>query len=461
MRHSSENSHLKEYLLGEIIKTIRETDQKRIKIAVRTRFTNPIFDEMESDLSHVDYIWDKESMSDNFLLWQIQKIKSQLNLEFPEYRLADTLLNMLIKHENLPFHDSLLKILETYKYRRGEVDKIHSVKLDLTKISEDFAGQGADFLKLFSFITKAEPYNVAANPKAWGHLRHSLNVFWLGYYFLNSGPIDSLKIYNSLFGDKELVSKNEEKRELVNYTWFLASLFHDVGLPLEKTFQIAKESKDLLSIYNSFKLHLDPSLGINEINDLIRNDLHVLFKDITGDMSVFVRQTIDKLNSEIAIDHGLISGVTLLNYFSGNNRDQKIVAASMEAAKVAALHNIICKNHKNMKASFLKDNQLAALLVLCDQLEIWDRETGLESYLSSKIPIEIEKKQFYIDINYIPYRFISPIGREMESVKEKLTTLLIESVKPIFDIINTKEVFGVDIKVLFWLDGRKELSKWP
>lgn len=467
VEHNYDNEEDGEYLLGKVIKIVRNIDNKRIKIAVHTFFSNPLLQNSDkvADLDHVDYIWDKRVSSDNLTYWQVKRIHEEIDKKFPEHTLVDSLILLLSTHKNLPFSDELNNILNIYRRKAGEVEQIESVKTDLSKIAQKF-GFHKQFRDLFEFITKAEPLNVAGNPSAWGHLRHVLNVYWLGYFFLNSGVINIESTYDQIFSENDKESLDiDDKSKTINFIWFLSSLFHDLGLPAERVVKISEGSIELLKVYPGIALAIKQTPDVHSIYANFQDDLDKIFSSTTGKLNVWVHGCIRKLNEENKLDHGLVSGVTLFRSLSG--KDKQIVDKSSECV---SFHNLVNKysNHNSSGVSFNK-NPLACLLILCDQLEVWDRETGLggyfsgqpiESYELRKLSYNTAENRFDLEINYIPYRFISPVGDEIDKIRDSLYVFLTEHVEPVLDLINFKEVFSVDIQIAYFLDGRIDIWKW-
>lgn len=466
--HDYDNEEDGEYLLDKVINIVRDIDNKRIKIAVYTYFSNPLLQDpkKESDLNHADYIWDKRVASDNLIYWQVKRIHEEIDKKFPEHTLVDSLISLISSQSNLPFAGNLKDILGIYRQRAGEVEQIESVKTDLVKMAEEF-GLHNEFKVLFEFIAKAEPLNVAGNPSAWGHLRHALNVFWLGYYFLNTGVINLENIYDQMTNEEDVkLSTLESKSKFINCIWFLSSLFHDVGLPAERVIKIAEESNTFLEIYPDISLSLKQTISVDSIYDNYQTDLDQIFSSITSKLSTWVSGCCRELKKQNKLDHGLISGVTIGRLLSGKNQQ-----IADHCSENVSLHNLINKFHSsNARGISFHQSPLACLLILCDQLEVWDRETGLESYFNG-LPIESYElrklnynesdKRFNIEINYVPYRFISPLGREMMKIKDQIYNFLIKNVEPVLELIGFKEVFSVDLKISFFLDGRIDIWKWP
>lgn len=472
--HNYDNEEDGEYLLDKVITIVRDIDKKRIKIAVYTFFSNSLLQDpaKKLDLNHADYIWDKRVSSDNLIYWQVNRIHEEIDKKFPEHTLVDSLISLISNQSNIPFVENLTKILSIYRQRAGEVEQIESVKTDLSKIAAEFELHN-EFEILFKFIAKAEPINVAGNPSAWGHLRHVLNVYWLGYYLLNTGGINIENTFEHIINEDEYASLGikspidiEYKSKLINYIWFLSSLFHDVGLPAERVVKIAEESSDLLKIYHNLSLSLQLTTSVDSIYDNLSNDFDQIFSSIRGKkLNAWVSGCRRKLREENKLDHGLVSGATLFKLFNKN----KIIAE--KCSSCVSVHNLVNKfsTYNSQGVNFKKD-PLACLLILCDQLEVWDRDTGLESYFSGlsiesyelrKLSYDKDEKRYYLEINYVPYRFISPLGREMDKIKDKLYEFLISHVEPTLNLIGFKDVFSTDITIGFFLDGRIDVWRWP
>ena len=64
-------------------------------------------------------------------------------------------------------------------------EQVYKSKEFLKEIAKVF-NIDSQFIPLLDSIEKAEIFNIAGKPTSWGHLRHSINVYWLGYYLLNN-----------------------------------------------------------------------------------------------------------------------------------------------------------------------------------------------------------------------------------------------------------------------------------
>lgn len=235
------------------------------------------------------------------------------------------------------------------------------------------------------------------NIKYRDHLKHSLNVFLLGYYIINSIERD---INNRLFklGDS-------------NLTWLLASTFHDIGYPIEKI-------DDWLNDILKSLLGINPKISIN-----IGHYMPPIYNEFTKTISRyhgFPEQAhinddfhldwdfYSKLNEKlIEKDHGVFSGLILAHELGIREGFLAAHDYNFVFNHIPACH-AICTHTLDVELSFGR-HPYAALLKLCDELQDWGRPS-LSSYNDivtiSDIQVECETgRRIKLDINASSSRF--------------------------------------------------------
>ena len=320
------------------------------------------------------------------------------------------------------------------------------------------------------------------------HFVHSVNVFILGLaiYSQNSK-------YQRLFKNYVLKSKYDkyyrlrdlEEGEEPDYThvhdeeflyrWGIASLFHDIGYPVEiigkQLNKFVKKGIKSISVDYDVDTAIDfkdfdefnairkirPNFADNYRNahekskfldmfkptdimahkiseDIDRIDLNVLLKNLNS----FVQT----MNENGFIDHGFFSSILVLNSYG--NLIQRFEEKNpgfffypiVDSASAILLHNYF-RNVLHKRDEFdidvldATESPLAYLLILCDELQEWNRRPYGEKDIQ-----KTHANDMIIDVNdhhlYITYVLnAGSLGLGFSEDKESLLTELL-SIKPVF-----------------------------
>jgi len=228
------------------------------------------------------------------------------------------------------------------------------------------------------------------NEKYRDHVLHTFRVWGLGLF-----------LYQKLF--KQYFSEDEN----FHFQWYLAATFHDVGYPL------ANVNKTIKTLNNNFD-NIGIKIGIKQqtIADTNLNSEKIIriLKEICPNKNFNGQQDILEEN------HGLLSARILLFLLYDRHESHW----DHEAKK--SIKSIISHNSENEIS--LKDDPLSALLVICDELQEWDRQYSWYSKYTGHeveyISIEIKKNGTRPKIEY-NYPYKSFINEDKET--EKITNL--------------------------------------
>jgi hypothetical protein len=463
------------YMLDQIVREVRKVDNKRVKIVVLTNFSSALLTNHKDDLDVVDYLWDKASAGSDFIYWQVKRILEEQRKGLPEHKLVNTLLDLLSGQEEIgqQWRERMIRMLESYRSSDLESQQIEDIKSHLIWLANEL-GFESEFSYIFNKVQAAESMNIAANPLAWGHLRHAINVFWLGYYFLNCGALDLKRIGDRIFGRRSAYDR-EKAGIAVNASWFLASLLHDIGLLGEKAPDLIERFNDIVKIYPLENAEMENPRGLKEYgktaSGLMTQLLTMLDRDVV--------EYFDSLRNpkDAAIDHGILSSVTVLKLF-GEKEPSRIYGEA--AAAAIALHNVMNMGIEEEQSMPVKipridfsNHPLAALLIICDQIEIWDRQTGyendyselaLESCELSELILNTERAggaEIALTLNYVPFKSIAPDDTAAKTSKRKILDILSRKVVPSLDRISIADDWHTKFKILFKYNGREDLRSWP
>lgn len=284
------------------------------------------------------------------------------------------------------------------------------------------------------------------------HFIHSVNVFLLGLaiYTKNKNYRELFQEYveNTKYEKYYKNSKKNFSHEEFLYRWGIASLFHDIGYPFEIIGkQLNKFINDgVKSISNAYDVEVSIDFkDFDEFNSIVRLypykfadeyrdkyerakilDLfkpteimaHKIADDFNFDKEKFKLLT-KHLNNFVYymkennfIDHGFYSAILVLNSYGsliqkyGRNNDYFFYPI-VDSATAILLHNYynktLQKDPFDLKLLECEKNPIAYLLILCDELQEWNRQPfGLIDMKKSRVNdliIKIDDER--IDVEYV------------------------------------------------------------
>ena len=256
------------------------------------------------------------------------------------------------------------------------------------------------------------------------HFIHSVNVFLLGLaiYSQNSIYRDIFKDYIEESPYQKYYRFEDDSGKVIQvsneeflYRWGIAALFHDIGYPVEI---IGKQLKTFVnegvkSISKTYDVHLAIDFkDFNQFNSIRKikpefadkyceaypeakfldlfKPTNVMAHKISSDLDVDINMLIDSLDNFVDymgnngfIDHGFFSSILVLNSYGSliQNIDKKdqdfFFYPIVDSASAILLHNYY-RNMLQAKPFYLdqlypQDSPLAFLLILCDELQEWNR----------------------------------------------------------------------------------------
>ena len=280
------------------------------------------------------------------------------------------------------------------------------------------------FIDLLDILKSYEENAATLIDKQRDHYIHSVNVFILGlcFYTKNSN-------FQKAFNKKNL-DKNEypyaytTKHEEFLFRWGIASLFHDVGYPIEiigkqiiKFIQFASDVDN--SVQVKPKLEFDNFDALNTIaeiipkrefiksyyekyescvyvdllkpTDLLAHKLHIDLGINLQDIKTSLNQFVEVMAKNGFIDHGYYSAIIVLKWYgfliqSSGYEPEKFFYPLLDSACAILLHNYyrnaIMKPPFNMEKLSPFQSPIAFLLILCDELQEWNRQAyGIQDKL--------------------------------------------------------------------------------
>lgn len=222
------------------------------------------------------------------------------------------------------------------------------------------------------------------------HIEHQIRVAVLGNFLLsqrfNLGTEETrlVNIVSSNMNYSRTGSNINE--EDVRKAWWVASLFHDIGMPVEK---LARNFNKVLKS-DLAEAYQDLNLNVPEINDPIPDEdrNRSFFEVLTEGFSRPVQRKLKMAlgwEREAKVDHGAVSALFLLKSIpditSSDTREIKDFLESkyqpyLIAAKAILLHNLYQEDNC-VEIDSLR-NPLAYLLICCDEMQEWGREVNIK-----------------------------------------------------------------------------------
>ncbi len=342
-------------------------------------------------------------------------------------------------------------------------------------------GEKNPFMDLLDVLSAYEEKAATLIDKQRDHYIHSVNVFILGLsiYAKNS---NYRKIFCDVVLDEVKYPENfKTKHEEFFYRWGIASLFHDVGYPVEI---IGKQVLNFLKFATNadhddskgdIKAHLEFEnfRRLNSISEVIpkkkfiddfyeKNDssvyidllqpIDLLAQKIHMAIGIPIRDIKDKLDNFTAdmakygfIDHGFYSAIIVLKWYGyliqiTNGNPMRFYNAIVDSAGAILLHNyyrnVIQKQFDNRPLN-AHEYPIAYLLMFCDEMQEWNRVGygSIEKYRTHAASANVQIGENRFDITYLAGKGIF----KQDFIDEKVN--LFES------LLNIKELFIDGLKI--------------
>ena len=342
----------------------------------------------------------------------------------------------------------------------GSIVNEPNTLLDLVKIMKKYEENTGDLIE-----------------KQRDHFIHSVNVFLLGLaiYAQNKSYREAFETYilKSPYKKYYRIDKKLSHEEFF-YRWGVASLFHDIGYPVEII------GKQLNKFINDGVKSISSTYGadtaidfkdFNEFNTIIKIDPNFadeytknypeakflnLFKPtdimahkIATDFSnVNVNQVAKHLDSFVDImgengfiDHGFFSAILVMNSYGYliqkfAKKHDFFFYPIVDSATAILLHNyyrnVLQKNPFNLSTLHPLQSPLAFLLILCDELQEWNRKPfGVKDKKRSHVnDLKLVVDDSKLEVDYIVKSGSMGLGFS-EDKQELLNHVL--SIQSIFD----------------------------
>ena len=191
------------------------------------------------------------------------------------------------------------------------------------------------------------------------------------------------------------------EKECFLFVWGNASLFHDIGYPIEIASNQAKMfARTIANIgghhYNTkVGLQIDPVQDVlkldfsfwkrdeSDVSDLLTEGITRTLKKGGDSISGLVHGYLSKMFRDRYVDHGFFSAVILLKSYlyamqtASSNRESRFFSEVVPAASAILMHNMYPYNMANdpqFGGLCIEDHPVGYLLMMCDILQEWNRK---------------------------------------------------------------------------------------
>lgn len=333
-----------------------------------------------------------------------------------------------------------------------------------------------NFVDLLDVLKKFEENASTLIDKQRDHFVHSVNVFILGLSIYATNP-KLQRAYADMNSSGES-TKNGYMTVLESFffEWGLASLCHDIGYPIEITNKQFKKFIDIVTRVSTNSMGAKPFLDFQHfevINSFTQgfldrsneDDKHFIGNQrpldlLARDISRIFDIEYDKINNALNeffgvmkkggfVDHGFYSAIIVLkwyaNYIEMTNTNYEVFYKSvLSSATAILLHNyyknVLMKPPFNLELLNANRHPLSYLLILCDELQDWNREAyGVEDKKrASAEQSRIDLSEQGIKLTYLTFE--GELASEFVLKKK-------EAVEKVLDLADVYEK-GIDINVM-------------
>lgn len=342
-------------------------------------------------------------------------------------------------------------------------------------------GNNNPFMDLLDVLSAYEEKAATLIDKQRDHYIHSVNVFILGIciYIQNK---DYQQIFNDVVIDEDKYPENyKTKHEEFFFRWGLASLFHDVGYPVEiigkqmlnfirfATDADHDESKGPIKAHLEFEnfRRLNSVAEVMPKKDFISKQyeqnessvyidllqpIDLLAQKIHQSIGIPIEKIKNKLDNFTAdmakygfIDHGFYSAIIVLKWYGyliqiTNGNPMRFFNAIVDSAGAILLHNyyrnVILKQFTQRPMN-AKEYPIAYLLIMCDEMQEWNR-AGYG--LKEKCRTHAKSAKISIDENSFNITYLAGKGIFKQDFIDEKTQLFNE-------LLNIKEVFANGLNI--------------
>ena len=397
-------------------------------------------------------IWDKQTASPAYVTWRLSQLVTELSRVRP-----DTLIQRLIRgmSQGARWHGHVVEMSVVYQKGLTERDQIDRAGGAIGRIADDLRAWERVAEPLWKVMARWEALSRAVSFTARGHARHVINVFWLGYLLIHNDVLrpSFVRLWTALLEKRKLAAQvagdsdpadleakerlawitsalSQEPIETLSDSWFYASLFHDSAGCVQKYKTVRDAADALLSEFS--ELITSPAPPASPPWDNLKEPAGRLFKLCSRPLARRLEPLWAKSLEMGAPDHGVVAALHLKNCVTAPAQ----IWLAHEAALAMASHNLVGElGAETGELCTWESEPLVCLLMICDQIQTWDRERadstlqgpdGPDRAQLAEFAVRMEDSRPHIamTIDYIAPRHVSRSAHLFERVQEALEKTL-------------------------------------
>ena len=392
--------------------------------------------------------------------------------------------------KELEIHEDITK-KETYKK-----DLLHSIRNFLNetndfndkaiKVYEEFSRaywlvENDD--SIISMVREMKSFEENAGiltDKQRDHFVHSVNVFILGLAIYIKNLKFQREYKNYITHGDVYHDSYDTKHEEFLYRWGISSLFHDIAYPIEISLKQLKrylifisekcglsgnQLQASLEIKNSDVFNNLPKMNPKkelydeffnkypDFTDYHTNSLSLIALEMSKSFGIEFKKIeieiydyVNRMSTANQIDHGYYSALIVLRWFYQLINNHKWQPAYFYYPIVSSVTAIVLHNYYKfalmkepffMKQMNMESHPLAFLLILCDELQDWNRKPYGVNDLERAFPNDIELN---LENETLEFRYLFENGKDGTIFSEK-------KLKSIQEVIRLESMFK-SIKIM-------------
>ena len=306
-------------------------------------------------------------------------------------------------------------------------------------------GKNDPFIDLVDILRNYEATAATLIDKQRDHFIHAVNVFLTGLSIYAQSDAYR-KAFDSAVPEKNYIYAYQTPHEEFFFRWGVASLFHDVGYPVEivghqinrfirmvtdadgdevrvkaqikfENFSELNHIREVVPKRPFTRAYYDAYESCSYIDLLTPNDLlaHRVHQTLGTDL-METKKAVDRFVDDMAasgfIDHGYYSAMIILKWYGyaiqmSGDHPERFFWPILDSATAILLHNyyrnVLQKKPFSLGPMDARKNPIAFLLILCDELQEWNREAHgiLTRTFTLADTVHLSVKNGYLSATYV------------------------------------------------------------
>jgi hypothetical protein len=294
------------------------------------------------------------------------------------------------------------------------------------------------FKAIGDFFSDADLLMLSSLPGMRGHLDHVLNVYFTGYVISNDN--ERLRAASRAAAARlrdtnwRSMEGNEEYYwSLFQLAWLAAATFHDAAYPLEvlpDTYARCKDVKKKFACILVNENDVPSEVTIQKGGKLTEQLTKTLVRLDESIPVEFLKNGLVFDNGS-RVNHGVAGGLLFASIVSEISKlpdsPPELGAYLRWASSAMALHALkVPGSNQNVKISLDKD-PLSYLLLVCDEIQIWDRERPDANHIRSPFKstelteLNIEKDQIEARVTCHLYEHVNTQDNSYREERDKIS----------------------------------------